>query len=35
MPRQYTRQTTWGKIPFEMESAAAQVKEGKSIRAAA
>ncbi|KAL1268534.1 hypothetical protein QQF64_033897 [Cirrhinus molitorella] len=29
-PRQYTRKTTWGKIPLkEMESAAAEVKEGK------
>ncbi len=37
MPRQYTRKTTWGKTPLEeMESAAAEVKEGKkSIRAAA
>ncbi len=37
MPRQDTRKTTWGKTPLkEMESAAAEVKEGKkSIRAAA
>lgn len=37
MPRQYTRKTTWGKTHLEeMESAAAEVKEGKkSIRAAA
>ncbi|KAK9977146.1 hypothetical protein ABG768_018967 [Culter alburnus] len=37
MPRKYTRKTTWGKTPLEeMESAAAEVKEGKkSIRAAA
>ncbi len=37
MARQYTRKTTWGKTPLEeMESAAAEVKEGKkSIRAAA
>ena len=37
MPKQYTRKTTWGKTPLEeMESAAAEVKEGKkSIRTAA